>query len=98
MNISSLILQSARGIIDNVDRNLHRSIRSGKPSASPSTTDLDEIVKKLVSMNVFEHQQGRHYKHFNNFSRDPLSNLDMSCTYKWINEHKKKLASGTNAR
>ena len=27
--------KSARGIIDNVDRSLHRSIRSGKPSVLP---------------------------------------------------------------
>ena len=80
--------RSVRGIVDKVDKSLHRAICSGKPSINLSTADLDELVKELICANVFEYQQGHSYKHFNNFIRDPLRKLDMS----------NKLASGTNAR
>ena len=40
--------RSVRGIVDNVDKSLHRAIRSGKPSINSSTADLDELVKELI--------------------------------------------------
>lgn len=81
-----------------MDVNLHRSIRSGKRGGNSPTTDLDELVTRLVQGNVFEYQEGRKYKHFSNFCRDPIGSLGMTQTFMWINDHKKKLASGTNAR
>ena len=41
-------------------------------------------------MNVFEQKEGRHYRHFRNFLRDPQKNLNMCQLYQWISEHKKK--------
>ena len=71
---------------------------SGKHVEHFPQSDFEAIVKRLVDMNVFEYQEGRHYRHFCNFQRDPLHNLNMSGMYEWINEHKKKLSSGFKAR
>ena len=88
----------ARTVFWNIDRSLHRSVRSGKHVATFPVKDLDELVKKLVDKDVFKYQEGRLYRHFLHFQRDPLKNLEMSKVYAWISDHKKKLSLGIKAR
>ena len=90
--------QPAREITSKVERSLHQFVRSGKHVQHFPTGDLDELLKNLVQNNVFKYQEGRKFKHFKEFPRDVLENLDMSKVYTWINEHKKKLSSGDKAR
>ena len=85
-------------IIYKFDKSLRRAVRSGKHVEQFPKKDFDEIVKLLVERQVFEHQEGRHYRWFRNFKRDPLVDLDVSQLYRWINDHKKKLALGIKAR
>ena len=54
-------------------------------------------MKKLVDKGVFQYQEGRLYRHFLHFQRDPLKNLDMSKDYAWITDHKKKRSLGIKA-
>ena len=56
------------------------------------------VVNRAVSTNVFTKQEGRHYKHFVNFKRNRLANLDFSSVFKWINDHKKNVQLGIRAR
>jgi hypothetical protein len=90
--------KSVREIIFKVDSSIQYASPSGKHVEHFPQSDFEAIVKRLVDMNVFEYQEGRHYRHFCNFQRDPLHNLNMSGMYEWINEHKKKLSSGIKAR
>lgn len=87
-----------RTVFWNIDRSLQRSVRSGKHVATFPVKDLDELVKKLVDKGVFQYQEGRLYRHFLHFQRDPLKNLNMSKVYAWITDHKKKLSLGVKAR
>lgn len=90
--------KSVRDIIFKLDTNFQYAVRSGKHVQHFPKSDCDEIVKRLVEMGVFIHQEGRHYRHFRNFQIDPLKDLDMSQLYRWINDHKRKLATGIKAR
>lgn len=90
--------KAAREIIFKLDTSLQNAVRSGKHVRHFPKSDFDEIVKRLVGMGVFKPQDGRHYRHYRGFERDPLKALDMSRLYKWINDHKKKLALGIKAR
>ena len=87
-----------RKIMGKIDGTLHRSLRSGKHIQTFPTGDLDELLKSLMQNNVFKYQEGRKYKHFEEFQRDVLEDLEMSKVYSWINDHKKKLSSGSKAR
>ena len=49
---------------------------------------MDDIVRGLVEKKIFKYQEGRLYKHFTHFKRDPLKNLDASKVYTWITDHK----------
>ena len=88
----------SRAVFGKMDRSLQRSVRSGKHVAQFPVKDLDELVKKLVDKSVFEYQEGRLYRHFLHFQRDPLKNLDTSKLFAWITDHKKKLSLGVKAR
>lgn len=87
-----------RKLFGKIDRSLQSSVRSGKHVSRFPVKDLDELLKKLVDKAVFRHQEGRVYRHFPNFERDPLKKLDMSKVYAWNTDHKKKLALGITAR
>ena len=70
-----------REIIFKVDKSIQYACRSGFHVERFPKTDFDAIIKELVDMNVFEQKEGRHYRHFRNFLRDPLKNLNMSQLY-----------------
>ena len=87
-----------RTISGKMDKLLQRFVRSGKHVQRFPVADMDVLLKKLNECEVFRYQDGRSYRHFKGFQRDPLANLDMSKMYTWINDHKKKLSSGIKAR
>lgn len=89
--------KAVREVINRVDRGLHCAVSSGKHSERSQKSDLEIILKNLQERNIFENEE-RHYGHFPNFQRDPILSLDMSQMYKWIEDHKKKFASGIKAR
>lgn len=68
----------------NLDDNIKRLLRSGKHSSASLEKDLHELVKGAIESKIFP--------------TDRLSNLDVSCLYKWINKHKKNILSGIRAR
>ena len=88
----------AREVFGKIDKGLQRPVRSGKHTARFPVKDMEDVVKRLVDNRVFKYQEGRVYKHFTNFQRDPLKDLDISKVYMWITDHKKKLSLGVKAR
>ena len=68
----------AREVFETIDRSLQRPVCSGKQTACFPVKDMEDIVKRLVDNRVFKYQEGRVYKHFANFQRDPLKDLDIS--------------------
>ena len=88
----------AREVFGKIDKSLQRPVRSGKHTARFPVKDMEDVVKRLVDNRVFKYQEGRVYKHFTNFQRDPLKDLDISKVYMWITDHKKKLSLGVKAR
>ena len=88
----------ARSVLKMIDKSLQCSVRSGKHVSRFPYKDFDELLQKLVDKKVFAYQEGRLYRHFKHFQRDPLRNLDMSKIYAWITDHKKKLSLGVKAR
>ena len=87
-----------RGVMDNIDRDLKRIRRSGKNKKKSSMTDMDVLIGKLTGEDVFSRMPSRGYKHFKNFERSPISWLDMSKFYTWINKHKDNMSIGTRGR
>ena len=85
-------------IMRNLDDNIKRLLRSGRHSSASLEKDLHELVKRAIESKIFTKQEGRSYKEFRSFPRDRLSNLDVSCLYKWINKHKKNILWGIRAR
>ena len=72
--------------------------KSGQHSQGSTARDLDELVKRAVQFNIFTELEGRTYRHFCNFQRDKLEDLNGSVLYQWINKHKKNITWGIRAR
>ena len=85
-----------RSVMDNIDRDLKR--RSGKHKKKSSVTDMDVLVRKVTDEDVFKRMPGRSYKHFKNLERSPISWLNMSKIYIWMNKHKDNTFIGTRGR
>ena len=79
--------KAAREVFNRVDKSLHHAVRSGKNTARFPEKDMDDIVTGLVNTKVFKYHEGRLYKRFTHYQRDPLKNL--SKVYGWITFHKK---------
>ena len=90
--------QKSKQMLSSMDREILVKQRSGKHISADYSKDLRAIVNSLMEESVFCHTPGRHYKYFSNFVRDPLSRLDMSNLYQWINRHKKNIDLGRKAR
>ena len=80
-----------------IDQEIEKVSRSGRHTCSSTERNLQELVNRTVSTNVFTKQEGRHYKHFVNFKRDRLANLDFSSVFKWISDRKKSVQLGIRA-
>ena len=74
-----------------MDREILVKQRSGRHVSADYSKDLRAVANSLIEESVFRHTPGRHYKYFLNFVRDPLTRLDMSNLYQWINKHKKNI-------
>ena len=90
--------QKSKQMLSSMDREILVKQRSGKHVSADYSKDLRAIVNSLMEESVFCHTPGRHYKYFSNFVRDPLSRLDTSNLYQWINRHKKNIDLGRKAR
>ena len=90
--------QKSKQMLSSMDREILVKQRSGKHVSADYSKDLRAIVNSLMEESVFCHTPGRHYKNFSNFVRDPLSRLDTSNLYQWINRHKKNIDLGGKAR
>ena len=80
-----------RSILLNLDASIKRMTKSGQHSQGSTAGDLDNLVKRAAHCNIFTELEGRTYKHFYEFKRDRLENLNGSLLYQWINKHKKIL-------
>lgn len=89
---------ATRTLIDTIDQDIDKVSRSGRHAHSSTERDLQELVERAVSTDVFNKQEGRHYNHYLAFERNCLVNLDMSSVFKWINDHKKNIVLGVRAR
>ena len=87
-----------RQILSNLDDECSVKRKSGKHVSSDYSKDLKTVVKALMEEEVFVFHPGRQYVCFQNFQRDPLSRLDTSKLFKWIDYHKKNIAVGRKAR
>ena len=90
--------QRSKRMLSFVDREILVKQRSGKHISADYSKDLRMIVNLLMEEFVFHHTPGRHYKSFSNFVRDPLSRLDMSNLFQWINKQKRNIDLSRNAR
>lgn len=90
--------QRSKTMLYCLDREILVKQRSGKHVSTAYTKDLTTVINSLTEERVFHHSPGRHYKCFPNFARDPLSRLDMSNLFQWINKHKKNIDLGRKAR
>ena len=81
---------STRSIL-NLDASIKHKTKSGQHSQGSTARDLDELVNRAAQFNIFTELEGRTYKHFYEFKRDRLENLNGSLLYQWINKHKKIL-------
>lgn len=89
---------SSRLILVNLDSSINRMSKSGQHSQGSTARDLDELVKRAVQFSIFTELEGRTYRHFCNFQRDKLEDLNGSVLYQWINKHKKNITWGIRAR
>lgn len=87
----------SRSVLANLDGSIKQTTKSGKHSESCTARDLDELVKRTTKFDIFTEFEGRRYKHFCNFQKDRLENLDASSLYQWINRHKKNITWGIRA-
>ena len=90
--------QRSKTMLGCLDREILVKQRSGKHVSADYTKDLRMVVNSLTEELVFHQTPGRHYKCFTNFARDPLSRIDMSNLFQWINKHKKNIDLGRKAR
>lgn len=90
--------QKSKQMLSCMDREILVKQRSGKHVSADYSKDLRAVVSSLIEESVFCRTPGRHYKYFLNFVRDPLSRLDMSNLYQWINKHKKNIDLARKAR
>ena len=89
---------ATRTIVDKVDDTILRVARSGRHTQSSAEKDLEQLLKRALSIDIFEQHEGRPYKHYSDFQRDRLEDLDMSAIFKWLNKHKKNISLGVRAR
>ena len=89
---------STRSILLNLYASIKRMTKSGQHSQGSTARDLDELVNRAAQFNIFTELEGRTYKHFYEFKRDRLENLNGSLLYQWINKHKKNITWGIRAR
>ena len=77
-----------------LDASIKRMTKSGQHSQGSTASELDNLVKRTAQFNIFTELKGRTYKHFYEFKRDRLENLNGSLLYQWINKHKKNILHG----
>ena len=87
-----------RMILENLQKSIYVSYKNSKHTCRDADKDLNAIVDKLVKNNAFREKNGRAYKSFQGFVRNPLHQLDMSLIYKWISNHKKNIKLNIKAR
>jgi len=90
--------KDVRVLLAKVDDCLQRNPGSGKHTKSSTEQDLEELVKRGVSTDIYTRHDYRQYRHFVDFQRDHLKNLELSSLYKWINQHKRNVDLGIRAR
>ena len=94
-----LRLSQAESSTGSIRLNLDASMtKSGQHSQRPTARDLDELVNRAAQFNIFTELEGRTYKHFYEFKRDRLGNLNGSLLYQWINKHKTNITWGIRSR
>ena len=81
-----------------LDASIKRMTKSGQHSQGSTASALDELMKRAAQFNIFTQLEGRPYKHFYEFKRDTLENLNGPLLYQWINKHKKNTTCGIRAR
>ena len=89
---------ATRMLTATIDQEIEKVSRSGRHTRSSTERDLQELVNRAGSTNVFTKQEARHYNHFVNFERNRLANLDFSSVFKWINDHNKNVQLRIRAR
>ena len=89
---------ATRTIIDRLDDAIIRVARSGKHGHSSDDTDLEELLKRALDVDIFTQQEERYYNHYRGFEMDRLQNLNMADVYRWFNKHKKNTDLGVRAR
>lgn len=92
------MLPVAGGVVYNVSRECSLMKRSGKHFVATTRKDLLKLVSLLMLANALRETPGRHYKHFKQFARSAMHDLQKGKMCKWINKHKYELQIGCKAR
>lgn len=90
--------QKSKQMLSCMDKEILVKERSGKHVSADYSKDLKAVVNLLIEELVFHPKPGRHYKHFLHFVRDPLTRLNMSKLFQWLNFHKQNIELGRKAR
>lgn len=85
-------------VLSNFDNECFVVTKSGKHTSADYSKDLKTVIDILVKESVCIFTPGRQYSTFPNIKRDPLSAIDMSDMYKWINMHKENIELARKAR
>lgn len=80
-------------IVEQFYRSAHIHKVSGKHAVRSSTDDEYDMIKELQLLNPFQHVQGRKHNSFLHVKRSPLLYLNIVEFHKWIEKHRKKLAT-----
>ncbi len=79
-------------VFEAINNDLSLKAPGGKHKVRAKHDDLALLVKSLAARGIFKKMPGREHTHFKKFDGNLLSKLDVSLLFKWLKEHKNKLA------
>lgn len=85
-------------LIDNFDTMCETLKVSGKHVRRAAIGDKKKLVKELLQEKAFTHTINRRYVYYQQFKDSLLANFDIHEFYRWINDHKRKIALNKTAR
>ena len=80
-------------IKDNFDETIDLHPDSERHNTIDSMSDKLEMITELVTLNQFQHQNGRCLRSFKNIKRNHLLGLNVNAYGKWLEEQMEKLKS-----
>ena len=87
----SKAVSGMKEILESYDQNL--DIVSVNHTTSDHLKEEREMISNLIKLDPFTHMNGRSHISFPDIKRSPLLNLNILNFHKWLDQHKRELAS-----